>query len=98
MLYNNLAVLHRRLQDFDTAISYLNKARKINPNFPNLEGTLALIYADKKDKVNFYKYLVVALDKGCPAWKYLADPGFDDYRDEQKLKDLLELYQKKYIA
>lgn len=98
MLYNNLAVLHRRMKDFDTAISYLNKARQLNPEFPNLDGTLALIYADKKDKVNFYKHLVMSLDKGCPAWNYLSDSGFDDYRDDQKLNDLLESYKKKYVA
>jgi len=98
MLYNNLAVMHRRMKDFDTAITYINKARKENPDLANLDGTLALIYADKKDKDNFYKHLVIALDKGCPAWIYLDDPGFDDYRNDTKLKDLLDSYKKKSIA
>jgi len=98
MLFNNLAVLHRRKKDFETAISYINKAKKENTDFPNLDGTLALIYADRKDKENFYKYLIIALDKGCPAWNYLKDSGFDDYRNEPKLIDLLESYKKKYIT
>ena len=32
------------------------------------------------------------------AWNYLSDPGFDDYRNETKLIDLLESYKKKYVA
>jgi tetratricopeptide (TPR) repeat protein len=98
MLFNNLAVLHRRKKDFDKAITYLIKAKKENSDFPNLDGTLALIYADKKDNENFYKYLILALDKGCPAWNYLSDPGFDDYRNESKLIDLLESYKMKNVA
>lgn len=98
MLYNNFAVLYRRKKEFEKAIDYLNKARKENPDFPNIDGTLALIYADKKDTDNFYKYLVIALGKGCPAWNYLSDPGFDDYRNEEKLTKLLETYKKKYTA
>lgn len=98
MLYNNMAVLYRRQKNFGKAIEYLEKARSANPLFPNIDGTLALIYADKKDRDNFYKYLVVALEKGCPVWKYLSDPGFDDFRDEEKLKSLLESYKKKYVA
>ncbi|MEP4533747.1 MAG: tetratricopeptide repeat protein [Cyclobacteriaceae bacterium] len=98
MLYNNFAVLYRRQKDFDKAQHYLEKARKENPNFPNIDGTLALIYADKGDKENFYKYLIVALEKGCPAWNYLNDSGFDPFRNDEKLKTLLESYKKKQMA
>ena len=98
MLYNNYAVLYRRKKDFNKSIKYLELARKENPNFRNLDGTLALIYADQKDTENFYKHLVIALDKGCPAWNYLNDPGFDDYRNDEKLKRLLSSYKKKYVA
>ena len=98
MLYNNFAVLYRRKKEFNKAIEYLNKARKENPNFPNIDGTLALIYADKNDRENFYKYLVIALEKGCPAWHYLGDPGFDPFRDEEKLHKLLDSYKRKYVA
>ncbi len=98
MLYNNMAVLYRRLKKFDTAIEFIDKAKLFNPNFPNLNGTLALIYADNGDEANFYKYLKIALEKGCPAWNYLADSGFDKYRESQRLKMLLEPYKKKYYA
>jgi tetratricopeptide (TPR) repeat protein len=98
MLYNNYAVLYRRKSDFDKAIKYLEMARIENPNFKNIDGTLALIYADKKDTENFYKHLIIALDKGCPAWNYINDPGFDGYRDEEKLQRLLSSYKKKYVA
>lgn len=98
MLYNNLAVLHRRKKDLETAITYIDKAKKENPDFPNLDGTLSLIYADKGDKDNFYKHLILALDKGCPAWNYLSDSGFNDYRNDPKLIDLLESYKRKYVA
>ena len=98
MLYNNFAVLYRRKKEFDKALLYLEKAREENPNFPNIEGTLAMIYADKGDRDNFYKHLVIALEKGCQAWNYLEDPGFNKYRDEPKLKTLLESYKKKYVA
>ena len=74
MLYNNFAVLYRRKKEFDKALLYLEKAREENPNFPNIEGTLAMIYADKGDRDNFYKHLVIALEKGCQAWNYLEDP------------------------
>lgn len=98
ILYNNFAVLYRRKKEFDKALKYLEKAREENPDFPNIEGTLALIYADKGDRENFYKHLIIALEKGCPAWKYLSDPGFDKFRDEEKLNKLLESYKKKYVA
>jgi tetratricopeptide (TPR) repeat protein len=97
-LFNNFAVLYRRQKRFDKAIEYLDKARKENPNFPNIDGTLALIYADKGEDENFYKYLLVALEKGCPVWKYLNDPGFNKYREQEKLKLLIESYKKKYVA
>jgi tetratricopeptide (TPR) repeat protein len=97
-LFNNFAVLYRRQKRFDKAIEYLDKARKENPNFPNIDGTLALIYADKGEEENFYKYLLVALEKGCPIWKYLNDTGFNKYREQEKLKLLIESYKKKYVA
>lgn len=98
MLYNNFAVLYRRKKEFDKAIIYLEKAREENPDFPNINGTLALIYADKGDRENFYKYLIIALEKGCQAWNYIDDPGFNIYRNEPKLKKLLESFKKKYVA
>lgn len=98
MLYNNMAVLYRRKKEFDTAIEFIEKARSFSPAFPNIDGTLALIYADKNDDDNFYKYLQIALEKGCPAWNYLQDSGFDKYRESDRLKTLLEAYKKKYFA
>ena len=98
MLYNNFAVLFRRQKQYDTAIIYLERARKENPSYPNIDGTLALIYADKKDRENFYKYLIITLEKGCPAWNYLNDPGFDAYRNEEKLTALLATYKKRSEA
>jgi tetratricopeptide (TPR) repeat protein len=98
MLHNNFAVLYRRQKMYDKAIEHLEIARGYDPNFPNIDGTLALIYADRKDRDNFYKYLVIALEKGCPAWNYLSDPGFDEFREEEKLEILLESYKKKYAA
>lgn len=97
-LYNNMAVLYRRTKDLDKAIEYIEKAKANNPNFPNINGTLALIYADKNEDENFYKYLQIALEKGCPAWNYLHDPGFNKYRDTERLKKLIEAYKKKYFA
>ncbi len=98
MLYNNMAVLYRRKKEFDTAIQFLEKARSFSPVLPNIDGTLALIYADKNDDENFYKYLQIALEKGCAAWNYLNDKGFEKYRETDKLKKLLEAYKKKYFA
>jgi tetratricopeptide (TPR) repeat protein len=98
MLFNNLAVLHRRIKKYDLAINYLDKARQISPEFSNIDGTLALIYADKGDDENFYKYLKIALEKGCKAWDYLSDSGFDKYRETIRLKSLIEPYRKKYFA
>jgi tetratricopeptide (TPR) repeat protein len=98
VLYNNLAVLYRRFKDFDKAIEYIEKAKNVNPDWPNIDGTLALIYADKGDDVNFYKNLKIALDKSCPVWNYLNDSGFDKYRDSPKLNKLIEPYKEKYYA
>lgn len=97
-LYNNMAVLYRRTKEFDKAIEYIEKARSVNPDYPNIDGTLALIYADKNDDENFYKHLQIALEKGCPAWNYITDSGFDKHRDTEKLIKLLEVYKKKYFA
>lgn len=96
-LYNNLAVAYRRKKEFDIAINYLNKARNINPDWPNIDGTLALIYADKGDEDNFYKYLKIALDKGCPVWNYIEDYAFDLYRDTEKLQKLIEPYKRNHM-
>lgn len=98
MLYNNMAVLYRRKKEYDKAIEFLEKARSFSPIFPNIDGTLALIYADKNDDDNFYKYLQIALEKGCQAWNYINDSGFDKYRDSDKLNKLLDAYKKKYFA
>ncbi|NQU32274.1 MAG: tetratricopeptide repeat protein [Bacteroidetes bacterium] len=98
MLFNNMAVLNRRLKKFDKAIELLEKAKKFNPDFPNLDGTLALIYADKNDDEKFFSHLQIALEKGCKAWNYLSDSGFEKYRDSKRLQLLLEPYKKKYYA
>lgn len=98
LLYNNLAVGYRRIKDFDKAISYIQKAREVNPDWPNLDGTMALIYSDKGDTENFYKFLKQALDKGCPVWNYLNDYAFDPYRNEKRLEKLIEPYKKNYYA
>jgi tetratricopeptide (TPR) repeat protein len=94
LLYNNLAVGYRRKGEFDKAIEYLNKAREINPDWPNIDGTMALICSDKGDSENFYNFLKRALDKGCPVWNYLDDYAFDPYRNKERLKKLIEPYQK----
>lgn len=96
LLYNNMAVLFRRLKEFDKAIEYIEKARQYNPNLPNIDGTLALIYSDKNDEYNFYKHLEIALQKGCPVWNYLHDYAFDKYRNTNKLRVLIETYKKNY--
>lgn len=98
MLYNNMAVLFRRTKEFDKAIEFVEKARQFNPNFPNIDGTVALIYADKGEDEKFYSNLKTALEKGCPAWNYLKDPGFNKYRNEKRLQMLIEPYRKKFFA
>ena len=98
LLYNNLAVFHRRIKEFDRALEYLDKVKKEDPDFPNLYGTMALIHADQGDEENFYKYLKMALDRGCLAWNYLSDPGFDKYRGTEKLENLLKPYREKCYA
>lgn len=98
MLYNNMAVLFRRLKQFDRAIEFVEKAKSFNPNFPNVDGTLALIYADKNNDEMFYSNLKIALEKGCQVWNYLSDPGFNKYREEKRLQMLIEPYKKKYFS
>ena len=98
MLFNNMAVLFRRQKNFDKALEYIEKARQENPSFPNLDGTMALIYADKNDDENFYKYLTHALEKGCQVWNYLEDDGFTKYRDSKRLNMLITPYKQKYFA
>lgn len=98
MLYNNLAVLFRRKKQFDKALDYIEKAKEFNPDFPNIDGTRALIYADIGDDENFYKYLKVALEKGCQAWNYLSDSGFNKYRDTKRLNMLIEPYKRQFTV
>ena len=93
-LYNNMAVLYRRQKRFSEAIDFIKKAREQNPDFPNLDGTLALIYADQGKDDDFYKYIISAMGKGCRVWNYLSDPGFDRYRNSNRLKTLIETYKK----
>lgn len=98
LLYNNIAVAHRRLKQYEKAIENLEKARSVNPDYPNLDGTMALIYADQGNDQKFYSHLKTALDKGCKAWNYLEDKGFDKYRNDNKLIKLLETYKRRYDA
>ena len=98
MLLNNIAVLFRRQKQFDKALEYIEKARRVNPNFPNLDGTKALIYADKNDDANFFKFLKIALERGCKVWDYLADSGFDKYRETKRLEMLIKPYKQKYFS
>jgi tetratricopeptide (TPR) repeat protein len=97
-LYNNLAVACRRLNKLDEAMEYLHKVREINPKHPNLAGTMALVYSDKGNDAKFYEYIKIALDNNCPVWNYLNDYAFDPYRDQEKLKKLIEPYKKNYEA
>ncbi|MEQ9308752.1 MAG: tetratricopeptide repeat protein [Balneolaceae bacterium] len=95
LLYNNMAVSFRMLKDYSKAFEYVEKSLSLE-NFdhtPNTYGTLALIYADKEDEENFFKFLTIALDKGCKAWLYLDDSGFDKYRETERLNTLLEAYK-----
>ncbi|GGC63237.1 hypothetical protein GCM10011387_16070 [Pedobacter quisquiliarum] len=98
MLYNNMAVLLRRMRNFDGAIEYINKAKAIDANYPNLDGTLALIYADRGETEDFYRHLQIALENGCHVWKYLDDYGFDSYREQEKLKLLIEPYKSSFAV
>ncbi|MHA8056699.1 tetratricopeptide repeat protein [Aquirufa nivalisilvae] len=93
LLYNNIAVAYRRLKQFDIALEFIEKARKSNPDLANIDGTTALIFADLGDDKQFYHYLKIALEKGCPVWNYLNDPGFDQYRNEPKLINLMDAYR-----
>lgn len=92
-LMNNVAVSYRLKGDYDTALDYLEKAKSFNIDYPMIYGTTALIYADKGDDKNFYKYIEISLKHGCPIWDYLEDKGFDKYRDEKKLKDYIKLFK-----
>lgn len=94
-VYNNLAVLYRRQNKLDLAIEYIEKAKEIDSDDPLFDGTLALIYADKGDESQFYHHLRIALEKGCPVWKYLDDPGFEPYKNTDKLTTLIEAYKPK---
>jgi tetratricopeptide (TPR) repeat protein len=93
LIYNNLAVAYRRLRQFDKAVEFIKKARSINPEYPNLDGTMALIYADQGKEELFYEYVNKALKKGCEVWKYLDDSGFDNYRNSERLTNLLSPYR-----
>lgn len=97
-IYNNIAVAYRKLKKFDLAIEYIEKAKDLQESNPYIDGTLALIYADKNDDENFYKYLTIALENNCRVWDYLDDTGFDKYRETKKLKVLIEVYKKKYLG
>lgn len=94
MIYNNMAVLYRHKKEYNKAIEYIEKARIINPNFPNTEGTMALIYSDMGDEEKFYEHLELALNNHCPVWNYLSDPGFNKFRESDRLNNLLKKYQK----
>ena len=96
MLYNNYAVAYRRIKEFDKAIKYVEHGLTLNPEFYNLYGTLALIYSDKGSDEEFYKYIEICLQKGCPIYSYLDDDkGFDRFKGEQRFIDLLKQYNQK---
>ncbi|MBA3705696.1 MAG: tetratricopeptide repeat protein, partial [Bacteroidetes bacterium] len=98
MLYNNYAVLFRHKKEYNKAIEFLEKARAENPDFPNLEGTMALIYADQGNTEKFYHHIKLALEKGCKVWDYLDDPGFKEHKDSERLTNLLKSYKKNHLA
>lgn len=92
-LYNNIAVVYRRKKMFDKAKEFVEQGIKENANYENLYGTLALIHADLNKEDEFYKNLTIALDKGCKAWEYLDDSGFDNYRNSDRLNNLINKYK-----
>ncbi len=91
--YNSLAVVYRKKKEFKKAHFYTKKAKEEDPNNNLVSGTIALIYADQKDTENFYKYIIKAFDEGCPVWNFLDDEAFDNYKNEDKFKLLLESYK-----
>lgn len=92
-LFNNIAVVYRRKKMFDKALQYIEKGIKVDSEYENLYGTLALIYADLNNNEEFYKNLTIALDKGCKAWEYLDDSGFDNYRNSDRFNNLINKYK-----
>lgn len=93
LLFNNYAVAYRRMKQFDKAIDYVNLGLKHNPEMYHLYGTLALIYSDSGDDDNFYNYIEICLQKGCPISKYLnSDIGFERFKNEEKFITLLNKY------
>jgi len=93
-LYNNYSVAYRRSKNFEKAIEYVQLGLKNNPALFNLYGTLALIYSDQGDDENFYKYIEICLQKGCPIYKYLNnDPGFDRFKSTPRFVELLKKYK-----
>jgi tetratricopeptide (TPR) repeat protein len=94
--YNNYAVAYRRLGNYDKAIEYAELGLKYYPELYHLYGTLALTYSDKGDDNNFYKYIEICLQKGCPIFKYLDyDKGFDRFKNQEKFIELLRKYKQK---
>ena len=90
MLFNNYAVAYRRSRDFHQAIHYAEMGLKHNPEMYFLYGTLALTYADMGEDENFYKYIELCLEKGCPIDRYLdKDHGFDRFLKTNRFKSLL---------
>lgn len=93
LLFNNYAVAYRRLKDFPRAVDYVIKAIEYNPEMYQLYGTLALIYSDKGDDENFYKYIEICLEKGCQIKPYVTeDPGFEKFKDSERFIGLLKKF------
>ncbi len=94
-ILNNMAVAQRRSGRAELARETANKSIAVNPDLSLTYGTIALSYADEENHDKFYEYITIALEKGANVWDYLDDSGFNQVKDTEKFKELLEKYKPK---
>ncbi|MCI4671002.1 MAG: tetratricopeptide repeat protein [Bacteroidia bacterium] len=76
-------------KNYPSAIIDLETSLKADPQNGLAYGTLAKIYASKRDENKMYYYLEQALQHKYPAIELSFDPVFKNYSEDVRMKDLI---------
>jgi len=90
LILNAIADTYRKQRHLDEAYKFAEDAIKVDPDFELAYGTMAEIFADKKDEEKFYEYLESALIRGFNLKLFIDDSVYSSYKNSPRFKKLLK--------
>jgi|GEM_PF-599991 len=89
-LYNERADCYLIIKDFKNAIKDAKRSINIDETFTLGYVTLAEAYGEMVDKINFYRYLNMAVNKGFKVSRYINRLPFSNYKNEKRFINILK--------